>query len=1069
MMNDTRVYEKLAHLTDTLGRYRYRAPMPLAWRVYEGLAMDEPLPAPDAEGWRPLAAGELWGASGERFALAASFSVPQAFAGRPLVLRVTLEALLGDPSAKLFSAPQALAEVRGLSAPLQGLDTLHREIWLADNAPAERHVQVLLDGFAGISQPANHRVHMQESALAWLDADVEGLYWDARVLLEVIATLPQTSPERAHYLHTLDEAFRLLDWGDPPNGPFFAAIKRARAYLQARVFEQTPPEDVAPRPVVHALGHAHLDVAWLWPLRVTRIKAADTFANALALMAHDPNYTYTQSQPYLYRVIAQDRPQLFAQVKAQIEAGRWDATGGMWVEPDTNIPSGEALVRQLLYGMRYFQQELGVRPQVLWLPDTFGFSAALPQLMRQAGLRYFFTSKLSWNEYTRFPYDTFWWEGLDGSRVLAHMATTPSLAVRAQGIERTTYDARMHAQEVWETWTRYRQKRLNHHVLMAYGLGDGGGGPTREMSERRARMENLAGFPQVMPSTAECFFADLENTASQELPRWVGELYLQYHRGTYTSQARVKRHNRKLEALLHDAEALATSAYLLEGDYPQEALERAWETLLLHQFHDILAGTAIGSVYEEAEQAYQEAEQAVRTARDAAIQTLARHVRWDVGMQGLVVFNTLSTDEGGPIEVTLPGTGAVEIVGPSGRRKPIQWLDKEARRALVIPNHVPPYGHKAYIVRQVDSAPTVPVYDPVICTAERLENGCLRAEFDARGNMTRLYDKKFGRDVLAEGELGNQLWLYVDRPRKWDAWDVDESLQEQGWRLEPEGVRVVEAGPLRGTLEIRYTFNKSRVVQYVRLLTDRRLLRFDTQVDWHEQHLLLRARFPLAVHAARATYEVQFGALERPTHRNTAWDAAQFEVPAQRWADLSEHGYGASLLNDCKYGYSVRDNVLALSLLRAPTHPDPDADQGEHTFTYALYPHGENWREEVIAWAGRLNHPLLVHYSEGGGTWLPVTFGVVRSETPCAVVETVKRAEDEEALIVRVYEAHGERCTARLTFGAPIVRAEEVNLLEEPQGAVETVGAALRCALTPYQVRTFRIWLQDVVRHQLGG
>ncbi len=1067
-MNDTRVYEKLAHLTETLGRYRYRAPMAVAWRVFERLGMGEPLPDLEADGWHPLEAGALWGACGERFALATAFTVPQAFAGRPLVLRVAFQALKDDPQAKLFSAPQALAEVRGLEAPPQGLDTLHREIWLADKAPAERHVQVVLDGFAGVSQPAGHRVRMTQNALAWLDKDVEGLYWDARVLLDVIATLPQTSAERAYYLRTLDEAFRMLDWAEPLDGPFFASVKRARAHLQARVFEQAPPESAAPRPVVHALGHAHLDVAWLWPLSVTRIKAADTFANALALMARDPNFTYTQSQPYLYRAIAQDRPQLFAKVKARIAEGRWEASGGTWVEMDTNIPGAEALVRQLLYGMRYFQRELGVRPRVLWLPDTFGFSAALPQLMQQAGLRYFFTSKLSWNEYTRFPYDTFWWEGLDGSRVLAHMATTPNLAVRPQGIERTTYDARMTAQEVWETWTRYRQKRANHHVLIAYGLGDGGGGPDRAMCERRARMENLAGFPQVVPSTAECFFADLEATCPPNLPRWVGELYLQYHRGTYTSQARVKRHNRKLEALLHDAEALASVAYLLEGHYPQEALERGWETLLVHQFHDILAGTCTAAVYQEVEHAYREAEEAVRAVRDTAMETVAQHVRWDVGMQGLVVFNTLSTSEGGPIEVTLPGTGAVEIVGPSGRRKPIQWLDKEARRALVIPNHVPPYGHKAYIVRQVEEPPTVPVYDPVICTAERLENGRLRAEFDAHGNLARLYDKEFGRDVLAAGELGNQLWLYVDRPRKWDAWDVDESLQEQGWRLEPQGVRVVEAGPLRGTLEVRYTFNKSRIVQRVQLLTDRRLLSFQTRVDWHEQHLMLRVRFPLAVRAARATYEVQFGAVERPTHRNTAWDAAQFEVPAQRWADLSEGGYGVSLLNDSKYGYSVQDGVLALSLLRAPTHPDPEADQGVHEFTYALWPHGENWREEVVAQAGRLNHPLLVRYSEGGGTWLPVTFGVVRSETPCAVVETLKRAEDEDALIVRVYEARGGRCTARLTFGAPIARAEAVNLLEEAQGAVETAGAALRCALTPYQVRTFRVWLQDVVEHQLG-
>jgi alpha-mannosidase len=451
--------------------------------------------------------------------------------------------------------------------------------------------------------------------------------------------------------------------------------------------------------------------------------------------------------------------------------------------------AARSLVRQFLYGMRYFQHELGVRPEVLWLPDVFGYSAALPQIMKLSGINYFFTSKLSWNQYTQMPFETFWWEGLDGSRVLTQLATTEeSFATPPLNAKRATYNASLTPAEMVNTWDRYQQKGDNHHLIVSYGMGDGGGGPNRDMIERRARLENLSGLPQVRHSTAEGFFHALEETIPDNLPCWVGELYFQLHRGTYTTQASTKRNNRKTEALLHDAEALASTAYLLKTTYPHEALSAAWETVLLNQFHDILPGSSIGLVYEDADKDYTAAQQHAETVIDASLEVIAQHIRYDVDSPGIAVFNTLGITLGGPVEITLPGEGAVEIAGPTGRLKPFQWIDEEARHALFIPNHVPAYGHKAYAVRPTSKTTPAQPEEAVTATLTRLENGLLRAEFDAKGTLTRLYDMENLRDVLKPRTKGNQLWAYVDRPHEWEAWDVEIYVKVQGWQLEPDSV-----------------------------------------------------------------------------------------------------------------------------------------------------------------------------------------------------------------------------------------------------------------------------------------
>ncbi|MEQ8675312.1 MAG: glycoside hydrolase family 38 C-terminal domain-containing protein [Aggregatilineales bacterium] len=1052
-------FEKLDHLIKTLKSYIYRDAIPLeTWRIADKLANDVALPADDDPIWRELPADAWWGGNTSWAWLVTEVDIPDRLAGKAIALHMEFSQIATDHNGSIFTDPEALVKVQGLNTPQQAINYMHDEVMLTEDATAGS-IRVTAHCFTGVSQPCDLRIRLKVAEIVAIDRDVEAFYWDARVLLDAIGVLPDGSPERVAYLRELNQTFQRINWLNPPDDLFVASVRQAHVHLRSRVYSQSNADNaVIKRPVIHALGHAHIDVAWLWQLHVTRGKAVRTFSTAVALMAQFPDYTFTQSTPYLYKTVAEDDPELFSQIKARIATGQWNATGATWVEMDTNIPSGESLMRQFLFGMRYFERELGVRPKVLWLPDVFGYSAALPQIMRHADIPYFFTAKLSWNDHERMPYNTFQWKGLDGSRVLTHLSTTPEITWDVGKVrDYSNYVAVMQPEDVLGTWTRYKQKDANHHLTMAYGLGDGGGGPNRDMIERRARMENLSGMPKVIHSTAEQFFQALENNLTAELPRWVGELYFQYHRGTYTSQARLKRLNRKCEILLHDAEALASILQLLAGSYPQAVLNDAWETLLLNQFHDILPGTSIHAVHQDAERDLRQVQNTVTALINQLLHGLTRHIAHDQKVGSFAIFNTMGMTSSATVEVTLAQNGAIEIVDPDGKIALFQWLDRDNRRALVLADSVPAYGYKVLLFRPISKAIMPSETQTVSATPIRLENAHLRAEFDSRGNLTRLYDIESARDVLEEGTIGNQLWAYVDRPHEFDAWDIGAYVHEQGWQLMPESSRLVEDGPVRATLEVIYRFNKSRIVQRISLVAGQRVLTFETDVDWHEHHILLKTQFPLAVRAMNATYEVQFGTVERPTHRNTRWDQAQFEVPAQQWADMSESGFGVSLLNDCKYGYSAEDNVLRLSLLRSSTFPDPEADQGVHHFTYAIYPHTDDWRNGTVLQAKLLNHPMWEHHVNSTGGELPTEFGLVTCDTSGVVIDTVKKAEDSDSLIVRVYEAHGGRTTTTLVFAFHVESADEVNLLEESIGAADIAGNVLNLELIPYQIRSFKI------------
>ena len=765
-----------------------------------------------------------------------------------------------------------------------------------------------------------------------------------------------------------------------------------------------------------AAGHGHLDTAWLWPLAESRRKALRTFSVQLGLIQRYPEHRFACSQPQQYAWVKERDPGLYAEIRTRIDGGQWLPVGGMWVEPDCNLTSGESLVRQLLHGQAFFEPELGGRTRELWLPDAFGYCGQLPQLMAQAGLRGFVSQKLSWNQFTQPEHHSFVWEGLDGTRVLAHFPPA------------NTYNAECSVRELRAAVDRYRDHDGPQASLLLFGYGDGGGGPTATMLERLRRFRDLQGVPPTELGHPQLLFDELE-AARETLPVHVGELYFEYHRGTYTSQAALKRGNRRCEGALHDAELLAALATWLHGaPYPREQLDEAWKTLLTSQFHDILPGSSITPVNVEAREDLERVEAAAEAIVEGALGALGG--RGQLATRGVANW---PDDPERPLNTTAwPRLEVVEVEG-------------ELRLA-----DAPPYGVGAF-VEPTDTVEVERLEDGGV----RLRNGQLEAVLSRGGSLSSLVERASGREALAAP--GNALELYQDQPNAWDAWDVDPYHVKLGEPCAPAGgVAALVATPLRAEVRFeRPVGQRSRLTQTVRLDAHARRLEFHTEVDWHEEHRLLKAAFPLAVRSRVATYETAFGVEQRPTHANTSADAARFEVPGHRFADLSEDGFGVALLTDSKYGYSCREGILRASLLRSPKAPDPEADMGRHAFVYAVLPHAGSWQDGgVLAEAAALNRPLRLVRGLAAGSLATV-------DGRGLVLDTVKLAESSGALVLRLYEAFGGRGTARVRLGLSFGQVRRATILEDPGEAVERDGDALIVSYRPFEVITLLVFPAD--------
>ena len=935
--------------------------------------------------------GEIWDCAWFHF----EGEIPREVNGKKIVLLIDI------------SGEACLFDEKG--CPVQGLTNVSSEFDLSLGKPGKRVVELtnsaqggeIIDLWADAGCNdlfGKYKDHgrLLEAHIAVCGEQMHQLYYDFEVLLDLFHNLPENSARLHSIMHSLNEASLVL------NEYSEEEARLAREILSVELEKKGGDASLS----ISAIGHAHIDLAWLWPLRETRRKAARTFSTALRMLERYPDYVFGASQPQLYQWVKEDYPELYEKIKQRAKEGRWELQGAMWVESDTNVPGGEALVRQLLYGIRFFKQEFDREMRVFWLPDVFGYSGALPQLLKKSGVDYFMTIKLSWNIYNKFPHHTFLWAGIDGSEVLAHMPP--------EG----TYNSAASPTSIHKAEDEYLDKGIADECLMLFGIGDGGGGPGEEHLERLKREHNLAGLIPVKQESGIEFF-DRLSRKRQNLKKWQGELYLEKHQGTYTSQARSKRYNRKLEIKLRELELLSVMTQLLKDyTYPAGKLEALWKELLLYQFHDILPGSSIHRVYEESLSRYAQMEEEIDAMLEEAYITL--------DLCAPFLFNPLSWRRK---EWVWFEEGWIQIdAGPMG----YTLVDKEMCRHYETGSQYPKAAQSS------------------------LENDILLVSFHQDGSIRSIYDKEQKREILDPGQAGNKLTVYHDLG---DAWDFSIQYQQRpSASCELISSESSVDGP-RGQLLQSYRYGSSRIEQKIILTQGSRRLDFVTRVDWQESQKMLRTSFPLQLKALEAACDIQFGSVKRPTHGNTGFDMARYEICAHKWVDLSEADYGVALLNDSKYGYRVNENTLDLNLLRSPKYPDEAADQGIHEFTYSLYPHaGNEVAGRVNQAAYELNMPLKLQSRKMGHTAASATdFSFIRAGSEHIVVESIKKAEDSSHIIVRLYECHGTTAAAEITLGLPPKELWLADLMEQEQIPLELCGNGVSLMFKPFEIHTLKI------------
>lgn len=837
-----------------------------------------------------------------------------------------------------------------------------------------------------ISTAPRHKLYTARSAqLAVLDRVVWELTQDVWMLDGLMRTLPSDSPRR-HQLRTA--LTRMVDAVDPDD---VAATARLGREVLAEAAAQPAH---ASSQLVAAVGHAHIDTAWLWPFRETVRKCGRTFANVLSLMDDDPDFLFVCSSAQQLKWAKQHYPELFERIRQRVAEGRFIPVGGMWVEPDMNMPSGESLVRQFLHGQRFFREEFGVECAEAWVPDTFGYSAAIPQIIRGVGMQWFMTLKIAWNQTNVLPHHTFLWEGIDGSRVLTHFPPV------------NTYLAEVSPAELAYSDANFREKGVSSTAMLPFGWGDGGGGPTREMLAAISRGASLDGLPRVRQMSPSEFFTTAE-TELADPAVWVGELYLELHRGAYTSQHRIKRGNREAESALHAAELWAATARVRRGSaYPYDQLDAIWEVVLRNQFHDVLPGTSIAWVHREVEESY---DQVLRSAREVSETALEQLV--GDGDRPLVVNGT---------PVDLGGVSALSIA------------------------ESPPAPSSAVVVQR----------DGILLW---LRNEHLDLAIDENGQIVSLTDRVSRRDAIADGQ-SCRLRLYHDLPNEWDAWDIDEHYRRQEIPVGPaRSVELVADTPEGATVRVVRGLGESLAVESYTISAGGRDVEIEFEIDWHEKRKLLKYELPLGIRAGHSTAETQFGHVERATHANTSWEAAKFELCAHRWVHVGEPGFGVAVANDSSYGFDVAREVedaetvtrLAVSLLRGPTFPDPGGDEGVHRVGLRVRPGADLL--DAVGLGYRTNWPSQVRLGAAGVAPL------VRSSHPAVLVEAIKFADDRsDDLVVRLYEALGTRSTSEVSFDFELSEVVETDLLERPIGDSYGVVRSIGMTFRPFQIRTFR-------------
>ena len=967
----------------------------------------------------PIQEGVVWGKTWESGYFRLRAVVPQAWTGKALAAWLDFggEGLIyssqGLPLASVtsgsaFESNYSKDLYRSLP-PARGGETV--ELW----------VEAAANMLFGV-QEAPHPVKKT-------DPDRHGT-WEAKVAKIRLCTFDQEVWSLVHDLNFL------LDLYDDLDGKTVRAVRILKAMFEVtQTYREDPKNAAACRAILArelekpasasslsttVVGHAHIDTAWLWRLTETRRKVARTYAAQLDLIDRYPGYIFGASAPQHYQWIKEDHPVLYEKIKNAVAAGRWELQGGMWIESDCNLISGESMVRQFLHGKNFWKDEFGVEVTNCWIPDVFGYPASMPQILKKAGIDSFLTQKMSWSKLNEFPHDTFHWQGIDGSKVLTHFPPE------------YTYNSYAEPKALRRAEVTFHEKADLDEFITLVGIGDGGGGPKEEHIENVLRSRNIESLPKASFGTAGALFERLAQKGA-DLDTWVGELYLEYHRGTYTTQAAAKKNNRRLESEIRAVEALC--ACLPLDRYPTKELDAVVKILLLHQFHDIIPGSSIHAVYVDAEAAYAQAFAALEAIKAAASRILIRDEA-----QTITLFNCLSEEFRGPL--VLPGNTG--WVGPAGEVIPTQ--DEGGKTVALVA--VPALGFLKLREAPRGPAPTGPNKSDLV-----LENALVRYRFDKDARLVEAWDKQANRSVLKPGAQGNLLSFYQDTPHNYDAWDIDFYYPEQLLEhARGRGATAVD-GPVRRGLGFDLVVGNSTIHQTVFLEADSKALRFQTAVDWNESARMLRVSFPLESTATQALCDIPYGYSARPTHANTEWDFAKFEICAHHYVDISEPDYGVALLNDGKYGHSVRESVLGMTLLRSPMYPDPDADLGHHEFTYMLYPHtGDLVHSDVRSRGAALNRLPLVFAGTPTIERTPIWV-----EGEGVSMEVLKKAEKEEAYILRVVETRGGRTTGVLKTSLAQATWTETDLMEGKDGEVRPFDGDKEFSLFPFEIKTFKI------------
>lgn len=918
----------------------------------------------------------------------------------------------------------------------QGVDGNHKEVFF-NIAETGRELELkfmVWSGLNGGGRPKDMEMKLVRAQFGVLDKETDDFYFLARTALDTYELLEEKSEHKEWLLNQLVASFNLVDYTEPESDTFYDSIKKAYAYLNQQMDGRGKPDVL-----VNMVGHTHIDVAWLWRLCHTREKAARSFSTVNRLMERYGDYVFLQSQAQLYEYIKEDYPEIYEHIKKRVKEGRWEPSGAMWVECDCNVASGESIIRQILVGKNFFRQEFDYDSKFLWLPDVFGYSWAIPQILKKSGVDTFMTTKISWNDTNRLPYDTFLWKGLDGTAVTTHFVTTSD-----KGETYYTYNGNSRPYAVQGVWDNYRNKDLNRELLISYGYGDGGGGPTRDMIKSIEAVEKMPGIPHVKTGTATKFFDTLNDTIKENpygafLPVWDGELYLEFHRGTYTSQAYNKKMNRKMEYRLREQELLSVLAMKTKGiPYAYDELLKAWKIVLCHQFHDILPGSSIHEVYEDSRVEYEKAAALLDSVAKAAEEALYQE---KPGVY--TVFNTgnWKRDTCGK----LPSSKGTRVyTDKEGNALTVSYLEDAD---YVYVNGMEPFSFAEIHVKEGKE-------EEKAIIMEELGDGILSTPFyemtiDQRGHITRLFDKEANREVIPEGKSANVLQLFEDKPRCFDAWELEPTIdnkKEELGNCEKISIHKDKGGIF---VTFKWNYHLSTITQRMCLYNGKRRIDFKTNIDWQEHQKLMKVAFPVNIRGVYARYDIQEGNIVRPITRNTTWEAAKFEVAAHKWADLSETGYGVALLNDCKYGYDIKEDTMRLTLLKSAIDPDYSADTGTHEFTYSLLPHQEEWYAAGIEEeAFDLNCPLTAKE----GIYTGGVNGLFKFSEDNIVVDAVKKAENGEDIILRFHEFYGARKEITLTSALAVTKWCEGNLMEEPEG--EWKEGEMTLSVSSYEIKT---------------